>query len=70
MDGACSAHGDMRNAYRFLGGKLKGKRPRGRTRRRREIILKRILWRQGERVHIGFIWLRIRANGRLLKTRQ
>jgi hypothetical protein len=36
MGGACSTHGEKRNAYRILVGKPERKRPLGRTRRRWE----------------------------------
>jgi hypothetical protein len=34
MDRECSTNGEKRNAYRILVGKLEGKRPLGRPRRR------------------------------------
>jgi hypothetical protein len=34
MGGPCSKNGEKRNAYRLLVGKLEGKRPLGRPRRR------------------------------------
>jgi hypothetical protein len=34
VHGACSTHGEKRNAYRILVGKPEGRRPLGRTRRR------------------------------------
>jgi hypothetical protein len=34
MGGACSTNGKKRNSYRILVGKLDGKRPQGRPRRR------------------------------------
>jgi hypothetical protein len=40
MGGACSVHGEMKNAYKILVGKPDGKRPRGRHRRRREDNIK------------------------------
>jgi hypothetical protein len=40
MGGACSAHGEMRNAYKSLVGKIEGKRPLGRPRRRWEDNIK------------------------------
>jgi hypothetical protein len=36
MGGACSTHGEKRNAYRILAGKPERKRPLGRPRRRWE----------------------------------
>jgi hypothetical protein len=36
MSGACSTHGEKRNAYRFLVGEPEGKRPLGRPRRKWE----------------------------------
>jgi hypothetical protein len=36
MGRACSTNGEKRNAYRILVGKLEGKRPQGRCRRRWE----------------------------------
>jgi hypothetical protein len=48
--------------YNILAGKSEGKRERGRPRRRWE----RILGEQDESVWIGFIWLRIEANGGVL----
>jgi hypothetical protein len=36
MDEECSTHGEMRNEYRILVGKLEEMRPRIRTRRRWE----------------------------------
>jgi hypothetical protein len=40
MGGACSGHGDMRNAYKILVGKPEGKRLLGRPRCRREDNIK------------------------------
>jgi hypothetical protein len=37
---ACSTHGERRKAYRLLVGKLEGKRPLGRPRRRCECNIK------------------------------
>jgi hypothetical protein len=48
--------GEKRNAYRMLVGKLEGKRPLGRPRRR---WVDRVEW-------IGLIWLRIGTSGGLL----
>jgi hypothetical protein len=36
MDGACSTHGTLKNAYKILDGRPKWKRPVGRSRRRWE----------------------------------
>jgi hypothetical protein len=40
MGGACSADGEVRGVYRVLVGKLEGKRPQGRPRRRWEDNIK------------------------------
>jgi hypothetical protein len=37
---ACSTYGEMRNAYKILDTKSKGKRPFGRTRRSQEYDIK------------------------------
>jgi hypothetical protein len=37
LDGTCSTHGDGRGVYRVLVGRLEGKRPLERPRRRRGI---------------------------------
>jgi hypothetical protein len=50
MDMACSTNGDKRNVYRISVGKLQGKRPLGRLRRR---------WVDNIKTDLGFIWLRI-----------
>jgi hypothetical protein len=59
--------GEGRNVYRVLVGKLKGKRPLGRPRRRWEdgikMDLREIGWRG---VWSGFTWLRIGIVGGLL----
>jgi len=60
---------EMTNAYKFLVGKLEGKRPLGRPREKREIILQLILEKQWAKVWVGFIWLRIGTSGGLLCTR-
>jgi hypothetical protein len=47
MVGACSMHGEMRNAYKILVGKPEGKTPRARPRRRWEdnrMYLREICW--------------------------
>jgi hypothetical protein len=55
----------IRNAYRILVGKPEGKRPLGRPKRRREIILRWVIDRKGV-VWSGLIWLRIGTSGGLL----
>jgi hypothetical protein len=40
MGGACSAYGEMKNAYKILVGKLEGRKPFGRSRRRWEDNIK------------------------------
>jgi hypothetical protein len=58
--------GEGRNVYRVLMGKLEGKRPLVRPRRRREdgikMDLREIVWG----VWSGFTWLRIGNGGGLL----
>jgi hypothetical protein len=61
MGRACSTHGEKRNAYRILAGKLEGKRPLGRSRRRWGIILEWIL--EDGVVWSGLIWLIIWTSG-------
>jgi hypothetical protein len=56
----------MRNEYTFLVGISERKRPLGRARRRWEILLERILRKQGGKMWTGRIWLRIGTNDRLL----
>jgi hypothetical protein len=51
--------GEGRNVYRALVGKLEGKRPLGRPRRRREDGIKMDLREIGWGVWSGFTWLRI-----------
>jgi hypothetical protein len=53
--------GEKRNAYRILVGKLEGKRPLGRPRRRWVDSIKMDL-----REWIGWMWLRIGTSGGLL----
>jgi hypothetical protein len=57
---------EERNACRTLVGKLEGKRPLGRPRRRLVTILKWILEREDGMVRIGLIWLRIMTSVGLL----
>jgi hypothetical protein len=54
--------GEKRNAYRLLVGKLEGKRPLGRPRRRWVDNIRMAL---GE-VRWGLVWLRIGTGGELL----
>jgi hypothetical protein len=70
MDRACSAHEEMRNAYKTLVGKHEGKRPLGRPRRRWEDFFKMDLREIGFGIWIGFIWLRTGTGGRFLRKRQ
>jgi hypothetical protein len=59
MDRARSTNGEKKNAYRILVGKLEGKRPLGRPRRRWEdnvkLYLRETLW-------AVFIWLERRTS--------
>jgi hypothetical protein len=49
MFGACSTHGEMRNAYKLYLKSLKGKRPPGRPMRRWEDNIKIDLWETGRK---------------------
>jgi hypothetical protein len=51
--------GAMRNERKTLVGNPEGKRPLGRLRRRWEIILEWILWKQGGKERVEFIWFGI-----------
>jgi hypothetical protein len=56
MDRACSTHGGKRNVYRILVGKLKGKKPLGRPRRRWEDIMmdfREIGWGEIDWIDLG-----------------
>jgi hypothetical protein len=67
MGGACSAHGEIRNAYRISVGKSEGKGLLRRRRRRWEDNNKNgSLGKYVGRVLIRFIWLRIGTGGGLL----
>jgi hypothetical protein len=55
--------GERRGVYRVLVGKLKGKRPLGRSRRRRENNIKRIFSKWDVGVWIGSSCLRIGKGG-------
>jgi len=63
MDGACSAYGDRRSAYRVLVGKPVVKRPLGRPRLDGRIILRWIFRKWDVGVWTGTSWLRIGAGG-------
>jgi hypothetical protein len=56
--------GAMSSTYKILAGKSEGKRPLGRP--RWEDNIKLDLRERGFGVWIGFSWLRIETNGRLL----
>jgi hypothetical protein len=56
---------EIRNAYKTLVGKRKGKRPIARPKRRWENKIRMDL-RYGGKLWTGFIWLRIGTNVRLL----
>jgi hypothetical protein len=58
--------GEMRNAYKIMVGKPKGKKPFGRRRHKWENNVRWILEEKGEKVRTGCIWLRTRTNGKLL----
>jgi hypothetical protein len=66
MGGPCSTNGEKRNAYRLLVGKPEGKRPLGRPRRRRGIILGWILEKWNGVMWTGLVWLRTGTGGELL----
>jgi hypothetical protein len=59
--------GDTRNIYKISVGKPEGKRPFGSYRHRWEDnILEWVFGKQGGKLWIVFIWLRIVTSGRLL----
>jgi hypothetical protein len=68
MGRACSTNGGKRNAYRIFVGKLEGKRPLCRQRRKWVDDIKVDLTEVGwdGMVWSGSIWLRIGTSGRLL----
>jgi hypothetical protein len=57
---------EMRNVFGILVGKLEGKRPLGRPRRRWEDNIRMDLRIYGGKVCTGFIWLSIGTSGELL----
>jgi hypothetical protein len=58
--------GEVRGIYNILVGRLEGRRPLGRPRRRWEDNIKMDLKERGLGMWIGFIWLRIGTGGGLL----
>jgi hypothetical protein len=58
--------GEEKKVYKVLVGKLKGKRPLGRPRRRWEDGISMDLGENGLGVWIGFDWLRAGTDGGLL----
>jgi hypothetical protein len=58
--------GEGRGAYRILVGRLEGRRPLGRPRRRWEDNIKMYLQEVGWGAWTGLIWLRIGTGGGLL----
>jgi hypothetical protein len=66
MGGACSTHGEKRNAFRILVGKARRKETTRNTYVDGRIILRWILEREDGAVLAGFIWLRIGTGGGLL----
>ena len=65
IGGACSAYGggERRSVYRVLVVKPGGKRPLGRSRRRRGIILRWIFRKWGVGAWTGSMWLRVGTGG-------
>jgi len=59
MDGACSTHREMKNAYKLLTEKPERKRPLRRPRHRWENNVRMGLREVGEKVWIECIWFRI-----------
>jgi hypothetical protein len=68
MGRAYGTYGERRGVYRIFVGKLEGKRPLGRPRRRWEDSMKVDLQEVGWRAWTGLIRLRIWAGGVLLYT--
>jgi transposase len=65
MGTVCSTHGEQKNAYKVLVGKLEGKRPQGRRRCRRVDNIKMDLIYDGV-VWTRLIWHRIGTSGGFL----
>jgi hypothetical protein len=59
MGWACCTYGDRRDVYMVLVGRFEEKRPLGRHRCDRRIILRWIFKTLGGEAWIGLIWLRI-----------
>jgi len=70
MSGACSTNGEVWNAYRILVGKSEGMKQLGRPGIDGRLILKGFIRKQGVRVWIGFIWLKLGYCGGLLWTKE
>jgi hypothetical protein len=66
MGRSCNTNREKRNAYRILVGKLEGKRPLGRSRRRWVNNIKTDVREIGWVIWIRLIWLRIGIGGGLL----
>jgi len=58
--------GEMKSAHKVFDRKSEVKRPLRRPRHRQEDNVGMVLGKEGGKVWIGFIWLRIRTSGRLL----
>jgi hypothetical protein len=63
MGGVCRTYGERRSVQRVLVGKLEGKRPLGRPRRRWEDNIKMDLQEVEVEVWTGSSWLRIGTCG-------
>jgi len=66
MSGAYSTYGERRDVYRVLVGKLEGKRPLGRRRRRWEQNIKTDLQEWNVGIWTGSSWLRLGTGDRHL----
>jgi hypothetical protein len=58
--------GEERKLYKVLVGKLEGKRPLGRAKRRWDDEIRMELWKIGWGLWSGFNWLRTEAGAELL----